>query len=178
MFDKPDCVWNTEASTASAEYLASGRILDILYRPCQGKNALLKDVNCPFSNAHLQPLFSSQNRVARRLKARPPIAIMVIVIETHTEPINPPSASPIITHAQMWDGIIHGLCNNHLLVETINSVKVLSHTEEELVLSQMLDDHTTIGHKPGEHKNTFKLSPPSKVSYTHIHTYKPIQSIN
>ena len=33
MFDKPDCVWNMEASTASAEFLASGRILDALYRP-------------------------------------------------------------------------------------------------------------------------------------------------
>ena len=89
---------------------------------------------------------------------------MVIVIETHTEPINPPSASPIL-HTQMWDGIIHGLCNNHLLVPTINAVKVLSHTDEEIVLSQTLDEHTTIGHEPGEHKNIFTLSPPSKVRY-------------
>ena len=96
---------------------------------------------------------------------------MVVVIETHTEPVNPPSASPIITHTQLWDGIIHGLCNNHLLVPTITSVKVLSHTDEEIVLSQTLDDHTTIGHEPGEHKNTFTLSPPSKVRYTYMNTY-------
>ena len=33
MFEKRNCVLNTEASIASAESLASGRILDALYRP-------------------------------------------------------------------------------------------------------------------------------------------------
>ncbi len=91
---------------------------------------------------------------------------MVVIIETHTEPINPPSASPILTHAQFWDGIVYGLRNNHLLVPTINAAKVLSHTDEELVLLQTLGEHPTLGHHPGEHKNRFTLSPPSKV-------YKP-----
>lgn len=95
---------------------------------------------------------------------------MVIVIETHTEPVNPPSASPVLTHTQFWDGVVNGLCNNHELVPTITSCKVLSQTEEELVLLQTLDEHTTIGQTAGEHKNKFVLSPPSKVD---IHPYMP-----
>ena len=88
---------------------------------------------------------------------------MVVIISTHTEPINPPSASPVLTHAQFWDGVVYGLRNNHLLVPTIKEAKVLSHTDEELVLLQTLEEHPMLGHNPGEHKNRFTLSPPCKV---------------
>lgn len=97
---------------------------------------------------------------------------MVVIIETHTEPVNPPSTSPVLTHTQFWHGVVNGLCNNHELVPTITSCKVLSQTDEELVLLQTLDEHTTIGQTGGEHKNKFVLSPPSKVgTHTYIHTY-------
>ena len=98
---------------------------------------------------------------------------MVVVIETHTE--------PVLTHTQFWDGVVNGLCNNHELVPTITPCKVLSQTEEELVLLQTLDGHTTIGQTAGEHKNKFVLSPPSKVDisihpYMHTHSLSPITS--
>lgn len=89
---------------------------------------------------------------------------MVVIIETHTEPINPPSASPFLTHDQLWDGVVYGLRNNHLLVPTIKAAKVVSHTDEELVLLQTLEEHPTLGHHQGEHKDRVTLSPPSKVS--------------
>lgn len=88
---------------------------------------------------------------------------MVVIISTHTEPVNPPSISPTLTHAQLWDGVVDGLRNNHLLVPTIDSVKVESHTDDELILSQTLGEHSTIGHSAGEHRNKFVLCPPSKV---------------
>lgn len=88
---------------------------------------------------------------------------MVVIIDTYTEPINPPSASPIITHAQFWKGVLYTLHNIHLLVPSIKSCTVLSETDEELMLSQILEEHPAIGHYAGEHRNKFTLSPPSKV---------------
>ena len=88
---------------------------------------------------------------------------MVVVIETHTEPVNPPSASPVLTPAQMWKGVLFELHNKPLFFPSIKSSKVLSETEEEIVLSSMMEEHSTIGHTEGEHINKFALSPPYKV---------------
>ncbi|KAL9067934.1 MAG: hypothetical protein Q9161_006553 [Pseudevernia consocians] len=95
---------------------------------------------------------------------------MVVIIETHTEPINPPSASPTITHEQFWEGLVYQLSNTHKFVPTSQECKVLSHTEEEIVISQTLGEHSTLGHDAGEHKNKFVLSPPSKYVGTDTNT--------
>ena len=88
---------------------------------------------------------------------------MVIIIDAHTEPVNPPSASPVITHAQLWGGCLFELRNKPLFFPSIESSKVLSESDEELKISSILKDHSTTGHTAGEHVTTFALSAPNKV---------------
>lgn len=88
---------------------------------------------------------------------------MVVVIDAHTEPVNPPSASPVITHAQMWGGALFELRNKPLFFPSIESSEVLSETDEEIVIRSILKDHPTTGHTEGEHVTRFALSAPNKV---------------
>ena len=89
---------------------------------------------------------------------------MVVVIEAHTEPVNPPSAEPVLTHAQIWAGALFELRNKALFFPSIESSEVVSETDEELVIRSILKDHSTTGHTAGEHVTTFALSAPNKVT--------------
>lgn len=88
---------------------------------------------------------------------------MVVVIDAHTEPVNPPSASAVLTHAQLWDGVLFELRNKALFFPSIESSEVISETEEEIVIHSILKDHSTTGHTAGEHVTKFALSAPNKV---------------
>ncbi|KAL8782950.1 MAG: hypothetical protein Q9195_009523 [Heterodermia aff. obscurata] len=87
---------------------------------------------------------------------------MVVVIDAHTEPVNPPDASPVLTHDQLWGGALFELRNKALFFPSIESSEVISETEEEIVIRSMMKDHTTTGHTAGEHVTTFALSAPNK----------------
>lgn len=89
---------------------------------------------------------------------------MVVIIATYTEAINPPSASPTVTQSQFWDGMLYTATHTHEFVQSVQSCKVLTRTDEEIVINQIMDHHPTPGHYAGEHSNTFFLSPPYKVS--------------
>ena len=91
---------------------------------------------------------------------------MVVVIDAHTEPVNPPSAEPVLTHAQLWGGVLFELRNKPLFFPSIESSEVISETEEEVVIRSILKDHSTTGHTAGEHVTTFSLSAPNKVIST------------
>ena len=91
---------------------------------------------------------------------------MVVVIDAHTEPVNPPSAEPVLTHAQLWGGVLFELRNKPLFFPTVKSSEVISDTDEEIVIRSMLTDHSTTGHSEGEHVTRFALSAPNKVIST------------
>ena len=88
---------------------------------------------------------------------------MVFIIDAHTEPVNPPSASPVLTHAQIWAGALFEIRNKPLFFPTIVSSEVISETEEEIVIRSQMTEHSTTGHTPGEHVTRFALAPPNKV---------------
>ena len=98
---------------------------------------------------------------------------MVVIIDAHTEPVNPPSASPVLTHAQIWAGVLFEIRNKALFFPSIDSSEVLSETEEEIVIRSQLQDHSTTYHTAGEHVTRFALSPPNKV-YSSPHPRGPL----
>lgn len=88
---------------------------------------------------------------------------MVVIIATFTAPINPPSASPIITLQQFWQGMLYTATHTHEFVDSVESCEVIKRTEERIEIVQGMKHHPTPGHYEGEHRNEFMLSPPYKV---------------
>jgi hypothetical protein len=54
---------------------------------------------------------------------------MVKLYFAHTSPINPPSATPVLTHAQVWAGLQRKIRFAQEFVPVIESCNVLSDTD-------------------------------------------------